>query len=120
MNFFLAFSCGFFTATAIVLIVMIFCRKKILDRLNKRFKSITRWLFITSQFFALLWVSTSYILAAYATFALEQPFPIETLSEQAIVVLLGTLTAKVVENIFEHNDGGIFGTHDSGNSNEEM
>lgn len=120
MNFFLALGCGFLTAVAVVLVVMIFCRKKILDSLNKRFKSITRWLFITSQFFALLWVSTSYILAAYATFALEQPFPIETLSEQAIVVLLGTLTAKVVENIFEHNDGGIFGKHDSGNGDEEM
>ena len=119
MNFFLAFGCGFLSAVALVLIMVIFCRKKILDRLNRRFKSITRWLFITSQFFALLWVSTSYIIAAYATFALEQPFPIETLSEQAIVVLLGTLTAKVVENIFEHNDGGIFGKCDSGNSSEE-
>ncbi len=119
MNFFLSFGCGFALAIALVFIVVTFCRKKILDRLNRRFKSITRWLFITSQFFALLWVSTSYILAAYATFALEQPFPIETLSEQAIVVLLGTLTAKVVENIFEHNDGGIFGKCDSGNGDEE-
>ncbi len=84
-----------------------------MDALNRRFKSITRWLFITSQFFALLWVTTSYIIAIYATFALEQPFPIETLSEQAIIVLLGTLSAKVVENIFEHNNGGIFGVNDA-------
>lgn len=84
-----------------------------MDALNRRFKSITRWLFITSQFFALLWVTTSYIIAIYATFALEQPFPIETLSEQAIIVLLGTLSAKVVENIFEHNNGGIFGANDT-------
>lgn len=120
MNFFLVFGCGFLTAAAIVLVTMIFCRKKIFDRLNRRFKSITRWLFITSQFFALLWVSTSYILAAYATFVLEQPFPIETLSEQAIVVLLGTLSAKVIENIFEHNNGGIFGKNDSANDSENI
>ncbi len=110
----LAFGCGFLTAIFIILIVIFCLRKKILDSLDKKFKSITRWLFMTSQFFALLWVSTSYVIAAYATFALEQPFPIETLSEQAIIVLLGTLGAKVVENIFEHNDGGIFGKNDSG------
>lgn len=111
----LVFGCGFLVAIFIVLIVVFCLRRKILDSLDKKFKSITRWLFMTSQFFALLWVSTSYVIAAYATFALEQPFPIETLSEQAIVVLLGTLSAKVVENIFEHNDGGIFGKNDSGN-----
>ena len=112
-SIFLAFGCGFLVAIFIVLIVVFCLRKKILDSLDKKFKSITRWLFTTSQFFALVWVSTSYVIAAYATFALEQPFPIETLSEQAIIVLLGTLTAKVVENIFEHN--GIFGKNDSGN-----
>ena len=109
----LSFGCGFLVAVAIALAIVIFCRKKIMDALNRRFKSITRWLFITSQFFALLWVTTSYIIAIYATFALEQPFPIETLSEQAIIVLLGTLSAKVVENIFEHNNGGIFGANDT-------
>lgn len=88
--------------------------------MSKRFKSITRFLFITSQFAALIWVSISYVIAVYSTFVLKQPFPIETLSEQAIVVLLGTLSAKVVENIFEHNNGGIFGTNASSeNQNEE-
>lgn len=88
--------------------------------MSKRFKSITRFLFITSQFAALIWVSISYVIATYSTFVLKQPFPIETLSEQAIVVLLGTLSAKVVENIFEHNNGGIFGTNASSeNQNEE-
>lgn len=88
--------------------------------MSKRFKSITRFLFITSQFAALIWVSISYVIAAYSTFVLKQPFPIETLSEQAIIVLLGTLSAKVVENIFEHNNGSIFGTNASSeNQNEE-
>lgn len=87
--------------------------------MSKHFKSITRFLFITSQIAALIWVSTSYVIAAYSTFVLEQPFPIETLSEQAIVVLLGTLSAKVVENIFEHNNGGIFGTNDTDEGSSE-
>lgn len=110
---FLAFGCGFLTAASIALCVVIFCRKKIMDALDRRFKSITRWLFITSQFSAIIWVSLSYIYAGFATFALSEPFPIETLSEQAITVLIGTLSAKIVENIFEHNNGGIFGSNDS-------
>lgn len=87
--------------------------------MSKHFKSITRFLFITSQIAALIWVSMSYVIAAYSTFVLEQPFPIETLSEQAIIVLLGTLSAKVVENIFEHNNGGIFGTNDTDEGSSE-
>ena len=31
------------------------------------------------------------------------------LSEQAITTILGVNTLKVVENIFEHNDGAVFG-----------
>lgn len=42
--------------------------------------SVTRVLFVTTQIAALLWVSTSYGIAAYSTVKLGQPFPIETLS----------------------------------------
>lgn len=119
-NLFLAFGCGFLTALVIAIICIIIFRKRIASAVNKRFKSITRIIFLTSQIFALIWVSMSYVIAAYATFVLTQPFPIETLSEQAIIVLLGTLTAKVVENIFEHNNGGIFGKNDSQDKPEDV
>ena len=72
--------------------------------------SITAFLFVTSQIAALFWVSISYGIALYATVKLGQPFPVESLSEQAIIVLLGVLGSKVVENIFEHNDGKFLGT----------
>lgn len=72
-------------------------------------KSITRILFLTTQLAALAWVSISYIIAIYATVRLEQPFPVVELSEQAITTILGVNVLKVLENIFEHNDGGIFG-----------
>lgn len=75
-------------------------------------KSITRRLFVTTQIFALGWVSMSYLIAAYATVRLGQPFPVETLSGQAIETLLGVTALKVVENIFEHNNGRLFGTSD--------
>lgn len=119
-NLFLAFGCGFLTALVIAIICVIIFRKRVASAVNKRFKSITRIIFLTSQIFALIWVSMSYVIAAYATFVLTQPFPIETLSEQAIIVLLGTLTAKVVENIFEHNNGGIFGKNDSQDTPEDV
>lgn len=72
-------------------------------------RSITRFLFVTTQVFALFWVSLSYGIAAYSTIVLEQPFPVEELSRQAIITLLGMGGLKVVENIFEHNDGKVFG-----------
>ena len=78
-------------------------------------KSITRRLFVTTQLFALGWVSASYLIAAYATVRLGQPFPVETLSGQAIETLLGVTALKVVENIFEHNNGGLFGKTDRTN-----
>lgn len=72
-------------------------------------KSVTRALFITTQLAALAWVSASYLIAVYATVRLAQPFPVAELSQQAITTILGVNALKVVENIFEHNDGGIFG-----------
>ena len=77
-----------------------------------KMRSVTRLLFVTTQVAALGWVSVSYIIAFYATVRLGQPFPVTDLSGQAVTVILGVNIAKVVENIFEHNSGGIFGTSD--------
>lgn len=75
-------------------------------------KSLTRGLFVTTQLAALGWVSLSYLIALYATVRLGQPFPVVELSEQAIKTILGVNVLKVLENIFEHNDSGVFGTSD--------
>lgn len=73
-------------------------------------KSITRFLFVVTQVAAIIWVSVSYTIAIYATLALAQPFPVVELSQQAISTILGVNVLKVVENIFEHNEGGLWGT----------
>lgn len=78
-------------------------------RAEKRFLRITRFLFVTAQISALVWVTLSYAIAAYATVALGEPYPVETLSGQAIDTILGVTALKVIENIFEHNDGALFG-----------
>lgn len=85
---------------------------------EQRFLRITRFLFVTTQVSALVWVSLSYLIAAYATFRLGQPFPVETLSGQAIDTLLGVAALKVLENIFEHNEGGLFGYNRSAEKEE--
>lgn len=44
-------------------------------------RSITRFLFVTTQICALIWVSWSYAIATYSTVMLLQPFPAEELSK---------------------------------------
>lgn len=75
----------------------------------RRRVSVTRLVFVTTQFAALTWVSISYGIAIYATVKLGQPFPVTELSSQAITSILGVGFLKVLENIFEHNDGPVFG-----------
>lgn len=74
-----------------------------------KISSVTKFLFVTTQLAALGWVSVSYLIAIYATVRLAQPFPVVELSQQAITTILGANVLKVVENIFEHNDGFIYG-----------
>lgn len=76
----------------------------------KNIKTTTRRLFVTTQIAALGWVTMSYLIALYATVRLGQVFPVTELSQQAITTILGVNVLKVVENIFEHNDGTVFGT----------
>ena len=63
-------------------------------------RSITRFLFVTAQVFAIVWVTWSYVIATYSTVVLMQPFPAEELSKEAVRTILGVGVLKVVENIF--------------------
>ena len=73
------------------------------------FQSVTKFLFVTAQVFAIIWVSASYGIAIYSTVVLFQPFPVVELSQQAIITIIGAMALKVMENIFEHNEGVVFG-----------
>lgn len=75
-----------------------------------KLKSITRMLYVTAQVCAIVWVFISYGIAVYSTIVLGQVYTMTELSEPAITVIIGALIAKTVGNIFEHNDGAIFGT----------
>lgn len=74
-----------------------------------KLKSVTNFLFITGQIAALFWVSLSYVYAGYATIILGQPFPVEELSSNAVNAIIGVTACKTIGNIFEHNEGGLFG-----------
>lgn len=74
--------------------------------------SLTRLIFLSTQISALIWVFTSYGIAIYSTVALGQVYTMAELSEPAIQTILGVSFLKVVENMWEHNSGGIFGFSD--------
>lgn len=85
----------------------------------KKGASVTKILFVTTQIAALLWVSVSYAIAAYATVKYGEVFPVVELSQQAIETILGVNIIKGVQNIWEHNDGGLFGKSKEENDYED-
>lgn len=71
--------------------------------------SVTRLLFMLITFCALAWVFLSYAIAIYSTVILGQVYTMAELAEPAITTLLGAVAMKVLENIFEHNEGALWG-----------
>ena len=74
-----------------------------------KLKSVTRFLFVTTQVCAIIWVFISYGIALYSTIRLGQVYTMSELSEPAITAILGVTVMKVIGNIFEHNDSVVFG-----------
>lgn len=87
---------------------------------KNRLKSITNMLMVTTQICALAWVTVSYGIALYATVKLEQVFPVTELSGQAVEAILGVNVLKTLGNIFEHNEGGLFGKSKNKESEGEI
>ena len=81
-------------------------------------RSVTKLIFVTTQVSALVWVFTSYGIAIYSTIRLEQVYTMAELSEPAIHTILGVGVLKVLENIFEHNEGTVFGRSRAGDGTE--
>lgn len=77
-------------------------------------RSVTKLIFVTTQVSALVWVFMSYGIAVYSTVRLEQVYTMAELSEPAIHTILGVGVLKVLENIFEHNEGAVFGRSTQG------
>lgn len=83
------------------------------------FKSVTKLIFVTTQISALVWVFISYGIAIYSTVCLGQVYTMAELSEPAIHTILGVGILKVLENIFEHNEGVVFGRSKEENQTSE-
>lgn len=114
MSLILAALGGFLLGVGVTLAVARVLQKTVTEA---RLRSVTRILFIATLVAAICWVSCSYIIAGYATVFLGQAFPVVELSDRAITTILGVIVLKVTENLFEHNDGGIFGKS-KGKSND--
>lgn len=103
--------CGLISAVCLIVLVALYKTKRPSDA---AIKSVTRLIFVTTQISALIWVFTSYAIAIYSTVKLGQVYTMAELSEPAIHTILGVSFLKVLENIFEHNDGPIFGSTKQG------
>lgn len=80
--------------------------------------TLTERMFVLSFRLAWFLITTTYGLGVYCTVVLKDPRLLETVSVQLIITVLGCIIMKIVANIFEHNNGGIFGTSDKqGGSN---
>lgn len=114
---------GIFTAFAALLVGFFFGRVFTLLREKKPARatvaSVTRLLFLVITFCALAWVFLSYGIAIYSAVALGQVYTMAELAEPAITSLLCAVALKVLENIFEHNDGALFGHSREKKENEE-
>jgi len=86
---------------------------------KKALESVTRILFIDAYRAAIVWVTLSYLIAVYAMLFMDQVYTLTELSDPAIKALLSTVGLKVIGNIFEHNNGNIFGKSDHSEEVEE-
>lgn len=77
---------------------------------KKRFESLTAWLFTITVIAAIGWISISYLMGIYALKELGNTDLLVELSKEAMITVLGVNLMKVIGNLFEHNNGGIFGT----------
>ena len=74
---------------------------------------VTEFMYVCTMIMCLLVIVNTCALAWYSTIVLHQPYPLESLSSQLVVTIIGAIVAKVLGNIFEHNNGGIFGQSDN-------
>ena len=97
-----AFLAGAFLASALILLF----RHKLTQR---NVGSVTWFLFVFTDLAAISWVYISYALAIYATVRLGQVYTMAELSDPAIKGIITVVAVKVLGNIFEHNDGPLWG-----------
>lgn len=106
MNQFLMILCVIAAAVCAVTVIM---TKKSGTVSTKKLVHITRFFFIAGYIFAMICVSISYGIAIYSTLYLGETYTMAELSDPALRIIVASLVTKVVENIFEHNTGIIFG-----------
>lgn len=96
-------------AAGVVLGVALSGGKRACGLSEEKLGSVTRRLFVATLRAAIVWVSWSYLLATYAIIRLGVVYTMEELSKPAITAILGVTVAKVIGNIFEHNESAVFG-----------
>ena len=96
---------------------LVFLRNKNPTRANVA--STTWFLFRLFSMSAVSWVYISYAIAIYSTVKLGQVYTMAELATPAITGIIMILVSKVTENIFEHNDGPLWGKTNKDKHKEE-
>lgn len=68
---------------------------------------------------ALVWVSASYAIGIYAVVVFGQVEALIELSRDVVKCIIVVVFTKTIANIFEHNNGSIFGYSDTMEVTEE-
>lgn len=66
---------------------------------------------------SVIWISLSYLIGIYGVVVFGQVEPLIELSRDVVKCISVVLVTKTIGNIFEHNDGPVFGYSDSHTTN---
>lgn len=57
----------------------------------------------------IVWISLSYVIGIYGVVRFAQVEPLIELSRDVVKCIMVVVITKTIANIFEHNDGPVFG-----------
>ena len=81
---------------------------------KRALRSLTEFMFVFLMFLSTILILNLIGLCWYSTVILQTPTIPEETCKEFVLAFFGAISVKVIGNIFEHNDGSIFGTSNSG------
>ena len=81
---------------------------------QRALRSLTEFRFVFLIFISTILILNLIGLCWYSTVILQTPTIPEETCKEFVIAVFGAISVKVLGNIFEHNDGSIFGTSNMG------
>ena len=88
--------------------------------MKKFLRTFTNLMYCLILIAGVVWISVSYLIGIYGVIMYGQVEPLIELSCEIVRCIMVVVIAKTIANIFEHNDGPVFGySNDCGPVSEE-